>query len=340
MVTTETPRPRTITRHVHAWDAAVCALALAVVEPVTAHALDIARHLPPAGATYVAEEVRIRCDDGNSLGGTLTLPTRGVLTGGRRLRYAAVVLIGDAGGGDRDGVPAADSSGGTTARPLYDLADALTRRGIAVLRFDDRGDGASTGAAGVTPYDRASEARAALELLRHRPEINSARIGAVSLGDGSTSALLLGAMEPALLGLVMLSPRASSASAALPADTSDSRGTFWGAFDPIATARAVSLPALLVYGEADPARTHGEAEGLAAALRAGSSDVTLRLLPGLARDLMPAAGGDSATGAPPRLGEAVLDPVGGWLSLRLGPPSTYRAPVATHAPRVAKRARR
>ena len=66
---------------------ALLVVGLVAVFPAIAPAIYLASYLPPAGAAYVAEEVRIRTPGGPSLAGTLTLPGRGVLRDGRPLRY-------------------------------------------------------------------------------------------------------------------------------------------------------------------------------------------------------------------------------------------------------------
>jgi pimeloyl-ACP methyl ester carboxylesterase len=70
------------------------------------------------------------------------------------------------------------------------LADYLTRRGIAVLRFDDRGVGKSGGTlAGTTSLDYAADAQAAMAWLRARPEVKKNKVGLVGHSQGGTSAI-------------------------------------------------------------------------------------------------------------------------------------------------------
>ena len=109
--------------------------------------------------------------------------------------FPAVVMISDAGSHDRDG-----TVGGFA--PIGLLADHLTRRGIAVLRFDDRGVGQSTGAAANTTAELVSDAQSALNYLRTRPEINLAHLGLVGHGEGGNVALLAAAqpLPPRLRG--------------------------------------------------------------------------------------------------------------------------------------------
>jgi hypothetical protein len=94
-----------------------------------------------------------------ALAGTLTLP-RGPGP------FPAAILISGSGPHDRD-----ESIVGH--RPFLVLADHLTRKGIAVLRFDKRGIGKSTGDyANATTEDFAADAEAALSYLKSRKEID------------------------------------------------------------------------------------------------------------------------------------------------------------------------
>lgn len=87
---------------------------------------------PVAPFPYKAEEVTFKnAVDDLTLAGTLTIPeTEG--------RHPAVILISGSGPQDRDETLMGH-------KPFLVLADYLSRRGIAVLRYDDRGTGASTG---------------------------------------------------------------------------------------------------------------------------------------------------------------------------------------------------
>ena len=113
------------------------------------------------------------------LNGTLTIPAGPG-------PFPAVVLLSDAGLQDRDGVV------GDFA-PLGLLADYLTRRGVAVLRFDDRGVGKSGGTPALTTVDLVSDAQAGMNYLRTRPEIDLAHLGLVGHGEGGNVALLAAA---------------------------------------------------------------------------------------------------------------------------------------------------
>ena len=115
------------------------------------------------------------------LAGTLTVPAGPG-------PFPAVALLSDVGAQDRNGTEA-------DFAPLGRLADYLTRRGIAVLRFDDRGTGQSTGPnqSQATVAHLVSDAQAALGFLRARPEIDSAHVGLLGHGEGGNVALLAAA---------------------------------------------------------------------------------------------------------------------------------------------------
>ena len=129
--------------------------------------------LPHAPFPYRTEEVRFANPraSGVTLAGTLTLPEG-------RGPFAAAILITGSGAQDRD-----ETIFGH--KPFAVLADHLTRAGIAVLRYDDRGVGASTGAqAGATSADFATDANAAFAFLAARPEIDRRAIGFIGHSEG------------------------------------------------------------------------------------------------------------------------------------------------------------
>ncbi|GAA4499733.1 alpha/beta hydrolase [Hymenobacter ginsengisoli] len=110
------------------------------------------------------------------LAGTLTVPAGPG-------PFPAVALLSDVGAQDRNGTV-------NEFGPQGWLADYLTRRGIAVLRFDDRGTGQSTGAAEATLVDQVTDAQAALAFLRTRPELIPTQLGLIGHGQGGNVALL------------------------------------------------------------------------------------------------------------------------------------------------------
>jgi uncharacterized protein len=126
---------------------------------------------------YGEQHVSYLSERGVRLAGTLTLPPG-------RGPHPAVVLIGGTGPQDRDAAIAGH-------RPFLVLADHLTRRGIAVLRFDERGVGGSSGDfAAATTLDFATDVVAGVELLAAHPRIDAARIGLVGHSEGGMVAPL------------------------------------------------------------------------------------------------------------------------------------------------------
>ncbi len=113
--------------------------------------------------------------------------------------FPAVVLLSDAGSQDRNGTVG-------DFGPMGWLADYLTRRGVAVLRFDDRGVGESTGAAAATTASLVSDAQAALSFLRNRPELDQNHLGLIGHGEGGNVALLAAAQLQPPAFVVGLAP--------------------------------------------------------------------------------------------------------------------------------------
>jgi pimeloyl-ACP methyl ester carboxylesterase len=126
-----------------------------------------------------------------SLAGTLTLPRAPG-------PFPAAVLLSDSGPHDRD-----ESIVGH--RPFLVLADHLTRKGIAVLRFDKRGIGKSTGDyVNATTEDFAGDAEAALAYLKTRKEIDPKRTGLIGHGEGGMIAPLVAAHSSDVAWIVLL----------------------------------------------------------------------------------------------------------------------------------------
>lgn len=115
---------------------------------------------------------------GVRLAGTLTLPQGSG-------PFPAAVLVTGSGAQDRDETI-------LDHKPFAVWADVLTRRGVAVLRYDDRGVAASTGSfLGSTVADFAGDARAAVDYLLTRQDIDHGRIGVIGHSEGGTIAPML-----------------------------------------------------------------------------------------------------------------------------------------------------
>jgi pimeloyl-ACP methyl ester carboxylesterase len=142
---------------------------------------------------YRAEEVSIANAraPGTTLAGTLTLPQG-------RGPFPAAILITGSGGQDRDETLFAH-------KPFAVLADYLTRHGIAVLRYDDRGIARSTGRfAGATSADFATDANAAFAFLAARPEIDRRAIGFIGHSEGGMVGPIAAMDNPDVGFLVLL----------------------------------------------------------------------------------------------------------------------------------------
>lgn len=270
----------------------------------------------PANAPYTAEQVTLRTPAGLTFAGTLTMPAHRA-----GVRMPAVVLITGSGSQDRDAaVPMIGDY-----RPFRQFADTLSRRGIAVLRLDDRGIGGSDrGPATATTADFADDIRAAVAWLRARADIDSARLGLVGHSEGGIIAPMIAATDPRLRGIVLIAgqsrtgraisayqrryaiehdrtiPFARRADALARSDRAvDSVFStpgwlrFWADYDPLPTARTVRVPTLILQGETDRQVTADQATELAAALRAGGNqNVTLRTFPRMNHLLLDDASGD------------------------------------------------
>ena len=146
---------------------------------------------------YVEEQVTFsNATAGVSLSGTLTLPKG---TG----PFSAAVLIAGSGPEDRDGTIA-------NHKPFLVLSDYLTRKGIAVLRYDKRGIGQSTGSADMaTTMDLAGDAQCAIAYLKTRKDIDPARIGLIGHSEGAMIAPTIAASSPDLPWVVLLAAPAT-----------------------------------------------------------------------------------------------------------------------------------
>jgi uncharacterized protein len=255
---------------------------------------------PPDGA-YRASDVSIHAPQGHTLAGTLTTPLHGKLV-------PAAVLI--------TGLSPAERNGGTPPwMPLHDLADALTRAGIAVLRVDDRGIGKSTGDhAPSTTYDEADDVQTEVAWLRTQPGIDPRRIALVGYSEGGLIDLIVAAKDLSIAAIVSLDgsgvPGAQLAreqteqsvlhDPSIPAADREKevekelaepmtpRESVFITIDPLMYASRVRCPALILQGGSDITVPIRSAERIATAIRSnGNSDVTVRIIPGVSHSMLP-----------------------------------------------------
>ena len=147
---------------------------------------------PTQPYSYDEEEVSYENKSGGvKLAGALTLPrTKGP--------FAAVILITGSGPQNRN----EELMG---HKPFLVLADHLTRKGIAVLRVDDRGVGGSTGSVpSSTSEDFAGDVTAGIEFLKTRKEINAKQIGLIGHSEGGMIAPMVAARSTEVAFIVLM----------------------------------------------------------------------------------------------------------------------------------------
>ena len=303
----------------------------------------------PAGAPYTAEEVRIPvrtpAGDTFSLACTLTLPRAG------RAPFPAAITITGSGLQDRDEnlwplVPG--------YRPFRQAAARLASAGVAVLRCDDRNVGGSTGdVSRTTTQDFAEDACAEVAWLQQRPGIDRTRIALLGHSEGGVIAPMVAAMHPSIAAVVLMAGTAKNgvevlkdqvtwpiestpglsaerkarlraeAVQALLSDTTANPWMQWfRQYDPLPTARRVRQPALILQGALDRQVTAGQADTLAAAMRAGGNrDVTVRVFAGLNHLFVPSPTDGSpseyASLTDAAVSREVLDVLATWLGQKL-----------------------
>lgn len=299
----------------------------------------------PPYAPYTAEDVSVNTPMGHTLAGTLTLP-KGA---SRSKPVGAIITISGSGRQDRD-----SNLGFGEYKPFRQLADALGRRGIAVLRMDDRGVGASGGTfKGSTSADFGEDIRAGLAYLRTRPEINAKRLGVLGHSEGAVITPMVAEKEPTLRAIVLLAGVAEPARSALAFQiknlydhdtklTPEKRAEliaaipqridgmmaadpwmrFFLTYDPAATMRKVKTPVLILTGANDKQAVPEQVARQEAAFKqAGNKDVTANVILGLnhlfVEDADGFPGNYAKLPAPMVIRADVVEMIAEWLVKRL-----------------------
>jgi dienelactone hydrolase len=262
-------------------------------------------YAPDPSAPYTAEEVRIPTPKGYNLAGTLTLPVMGTPP------FPAVLLITGSSPQERNHLQ--DRRAPVSHyRPFRQIADAITRKGIAVLRMDDQGTGCSEGdqLENVTIQERADDSRASIAYLRRRKEIDGNRIGLLGLSEGANIGPMIAASDRSIRAVVMMAPTASNGYKIIKyqrrlkiderSDLTEAQkksaleksmrgldqalargeGSPWFrsflAYMPLPTAKNVSCPALILHGDKDAHIPVEHSQLLEKVMRSsGNDDVTL-----------------------------------------------------------------
>ncbi len=144
------------------------------------------------GATYVSRDVTFENRKaGITLAGTLTLPDS---TG----KFPAVLLISGSGPNGRNETVAGH-------KLFLVLADYLASHGIAVLRYDKRGIGKSTGNySEAMTMDFASDALAGVNYLMTLKQINHKEIGLIGHSEGGEIAPIVADESPNVAFIVLM----------------------------------------------------------------------------------------------------------------------------------------
>jgi uncharacterized protein len=144
---------------------------------------------------YWEYEITAQHPEGHLLQGTLTIPEG-------RGPFSCAVLISGSGLQDRD-----ESLMGH--KPFLVIADFLTRNGIAVLRFDDRGVGGSVvedraTLVNATTEDFATDVAVMVRAVRNHSEIDARRVGVIGHSEGGLIGPMVAVGDSKLAFVVML----------------------------------------------------------------------------------------------------------------------------------------
>ena len=246
-------------------------------------------YLPPENANYTGENVNIRLSCGDVLAGTLTYPKN------NHQKFPAIILITGSSAHDRDN--SHPDKPLSAYRPFRQIADKLSSNGIAVLRIDDRGIGASKGGniAKMTTEQRANDIRECLKFLKSRTEIDSTRIGLTGLSEGASIAQMIAAYDKSIKVIVLLSGIGSKGNEIIQYQIKnglinrnelprllkrDKNLEFLWNFDPLKTAEKVQQPVLIINGTRDKNVPPGDGVKLSEAIKKnGNQDVSVEILP-------------------------------------------------------------
>lgn len=267
--------------------------------------------------------------------GPVIPPSLGVVTGQYRLPaelklpagagpFPAVVLVHGSGPNDRD-----ETIGPN--KPFRDIAEGLAARGIASLRYDKRTKvyGAKLPKDITVREETIDDAVSAVALLRKTAKIDGKKIFVIGHSLGAFVAPRIGAADPAIAGLVLLAGNTRTLDAVIddqirylgasPEDGARLKKAmpeaYWkdlAAYNPVATARALRMPMLILQGERDYQVTMEDFKGWEA-LR--GPRVTLKSYPALNHLFQPGVGKAKPAeyGVAKPFDASVLDDIAAWI---------------------------
>lgn len=152
----------------------------------------VKRPQDPTSFPYKQEEVSISNTKARvQLAGTLTIPSTG------KVSKIVILITGSE--------PQNRNEEGLNHRPFLVWSDWLTRHGIAVLRYDDRGVGKSTGDfSTTTTFDSADDVEAAVSFIHSRPDLNQLSIGLIGHSEGGLIAPMVASRNNDIKFIVLL----------------------------------------------------------------------------------------------------------------------------------------
>lgn len=147
---------------------------------------------PTKPYSYYSEDVTFQNTKANiSLSGTLTLPKKNGF-------FPSVILITGSGPQNRNEELLGH-------KPFLVISDYLTKKGIAVFRYDDRGIGDSKGDfKTATTADFATDVESAIAYLQTRKEINKNKIGLVGHSEGGLIASIVASKSKDISFIILL----------------------------------------------------------------------------------------------------------------------------------------
>lgn len=154
----------------------------------------VTRSQDPKDFPYYREDVQFKNAKADiTLAGTLTLPENKKVT-------KVVIMITGSGPQNRD-----EEILEFNHRPFLVWSDWLTKQGIGVLRYDDRGVGKSTGKySGSSTSDFADDAEAAVEYISQRSDMKNIEIGLIGHSEGGMIAPMIALKNSKVRFVVML----------------------------------------------------------------------------------------------------------------------------------------
>lgn len=282
-------------------------------------------YAPEVGAPYAAEEVNVSTQAEHILSGTLTIPKE------VNLPLPGVVLITGSTPSNRD----CSSASHPEYRLFRQIADALSRQGVAVLRMDDRGHGCSTGGPlkSATTAERSDDIRAGISYLKGREEVNGIRIGLIGISEGGIIAPMIAATDSSITAIVLMAGPATKGDVIwdFQVGTGWRHWTGWSEwdnfmaeYDPIPTAEMVRCPVLILHGDKDKRVPVEHANILAEATRrGGNQDITVRKFSGYSHGFINVeeAKRKKKEGKPPdeilKISLDVIGTISDWIAIKL-----------------------